>query len=93
MYVVSSGSTSCNPSSPRASRSIRVAAAALEISARRTRDVVLQSGALAAALVELEIQAENRHVDRHDAGEERGEHDDPKDPAAQDPEPRPRSRT
>src|SRR5262249_36703148 len=35
MYVVSSGSTSTSPSSPRARRSMRVVAAALEISARR----------------------------------------------------------
>src|SRR5262245_51458903 len=51
----------------------------------QTVDVVLELRALAAALVELQVQAENGHVDRHDAGEQNGEHDDPEDTATQDP--------
>ena len=64
---------------------MRVVAAALEISERRLRDVGLQLGALAARLVELEVQAQHGDVDRHDAGEQRREQEDPEDAAAERP--------
>ena len=80
-WKVSSGSARTSPSFVRAWDSIRAFADALE-SWELSRFVSrAELDALAAELVEADVQLEHGDVDGDDAGEQDGEHDDPDDAA------------